>query len=215
MTQTAISKAITTVASLPGGFAQAEQRFGLSRTEDELFFLEWQTALPELQEVDRSELQIMRRRYLYHRTDDHLLEGAVTLLLASPLLTIAGFYDPPFRMKAETSVQLSLNDGEEILQGQLDVLVVQNQFWVLVVESKKTAISALSGLPQALGYLTASPNSLSFGMVTNGDEILLVKLRSSQYALSRIFAPFISFSELEQVTRILRSIGQAILEQTR
>ena len=206
MTQTAISKAIT--------IAQAEQRFGLSRTEDELFFPEWQTALPELQEVERAELQVMRRRYLYHRTDDHLLEGAVTLLLASPLLTIAGFYDPPFRMKAETSVQLSLNDGEEILQGRLDVLVVQNRLWVLVVESKKTAISALSGLPQALAYLTASPNDSapSFGMVTNGDEILLVKMRSSQYALSRIFAPFISLGELEQVTRILRGIGQGILQ---
>ncbi|MER3432941.1 MAG: type I restriction endonuclease subunit R [Leptolyngbya sp. ERB_1_1] len=207
MTQTAISKAIVTIA-------QAEQRFGLSRTEDELFFPEWQTALPELQEVERAELQVMRRRYLYHRTDDHLLEGAVTLLLASPLLTIAGFYDPPFRMKAETSVQLSLNDGEEILQGRLDVLVVQNRLWVLVVESKKTAISALSGLPQALAYLTASPNDSapSFGMVTNGDEILLVKMRSSQYALSRIFAPFISLGELEQVTRILRGIGQGILQ---
>ncbi|MBW4525408.1 MAG: hypothetical protein KME18_09475 [Phormidium tanganyikae FI6-MK23] len=100
MTQTAISKAMTTIA-------QAEQRLGLSRTEDEQFFLEWQVGLPELSQVDLSELQTMRRRYLYHRTEDYLLEGAVTLLLVSPLLTIAGFYDPPFRMKAETSVQLS------------------------------------------------------------------------------------------------------------
>jgi hypothetical protein len=206
MTQTAISKAITTIA-------QAEQRFGLGRTEDESFFPEWQTNLPELQEVDRSELQVMRRRYLYHRVDDHLLEGAVTLLLASPLLTIAGLYDPPFRMRAETSVQLSLNDSEEVLQGRLDILVVQNRFWVLAVESKKTAISAFSGLPQILAYLTASPNETNFGMVTNGDEILLVKVRSSQYALSRIFSPFISFHELEQITQILQGIGQVILGQ--
>ncbi len=209
MTQTAISRAITTIA-------QAEQRFGLSRTEDEQFFLEWQAGLPELSEVDRSELQIMRRRYLYHRSDDHLLEGAVTLLLASPLLTIAGFYDPPFKMKAETSVQLSFNDGEEVLQGRLDVLVLQEQFWILVLESKKTTLSALSGLPQALAYLMANPNlersRANFGMVTNGDEILLIKLRSTQYALSRIFAPFVSFGELEQVTRILRSVGRVMTE---
>ncbi len=81
MSQTAISKAITTIA-------QAEQRLGLSRTEDEQFFLEWQVGLPELNEVDLAELETMRRRYLYHRTEDHLLEGAVTLLLASPLLTL-------------------------------------------------------------------------------------------------------------------------------
>lgn len=206
MTQTAISKAITTIA-------QAEQRLGLSRTEDEQFFPEWQVGLPQLSQGDRSELQTMRRRYLYHRTEDHLLEGAVTLLLASPLLTIAGFYDPPFRMKAETSVELSLNDGEEILQGRLDVLVLQEQFWVLVLESKKTALSALSGLPQALAYLSANPSldRPMYGMVTNGDEILMMKVRSSQYALSRIFAPFISLGELEQVTQILRNIGQAVI----
>jgi hypothetical protein len=48
-------------------------------------------------------------------------EGTVTLLLASPLLAIAGFYDPPFRVRAEVLVQLTLDDGEEVLQGRIDV----------------------------------------------------------------------------------------------
>jgi hypothetical protein len=47
------------------------------------------------------------------------------LLLVSPLLALAGFYDPPFRIKAESSVELVLDDDEEILRGRIDVLVLQ------------------------------------------------------------------------------------------
>jgi hypothetical protein len=46
-------------------------------------------------------LDELRRRYLYQRSVGQLLEGTVTLLLASPLLAIAGFYDPPFQVRAE------------------------------------------------------------------------------------------------------------------
>jgi hypothetical protein len=95
----AIPEAITTIA-------KAERRFNLSRTEDESFFLEWQTMLPELLTVERFALDDVRRRYLYQRSEGQLLEGTITLLLASPLLAIAGFYDPLFRIRAEESIQL-------------------------------------------------------------------------------------------------------------
>lgn len=46
----------------------------------------------------------------------------------------------------------------------------------MVLESKKTTLSALSALPQALTYLMANPNPDKpvFGMVTNGDDILFI-----------------------------------------
>jgi len=156
----------------------------------------------------------MRQRYLYQRSKGHLLEGVVTLLLASPLLAIAGFYDPPFRVRAEESVRLTLDDGEEVLQGRINVLVLLNQLWVVVLESKKTALSVWSALPQTLAYLMANPQSEkpSFGMVTNGDEILFVKLAPAnrRYALSRVFAPFSSRTELHSALQILMCIGQVI-----
>ncbi len=206
----AITEAITTLA-------EAERRFNLSRTEDEAFFSEWQTSLPELSMTEQTALDQLRRRYLYQRSEGQLLEGTVTLLLASPLLTIAGFYDPPFRVRAEESVQLTLNDGEEVLQGRIDVLVLLNQLWVVVLESKKTALSVWAVLPQTLAYLMANPQSEqpSFGMVTNGDDILFVKLvqRSQRnYALSRVFAPFTSNRELYSALQILKRIGQVIGE---
>lgn len=204
----AITEAITTIA-------EAERRFCLTRCEDEAFFSEWQIQLPELSTVEKSALDNLRQRYLYQRSEGQLLEGTVTLLLASPLLAIAGFYDPPFRVRAEESVLLRLDDGEEVLQGRIDVLVLLNRFWVVVLESKKTALSVWAALPQALAYLMANPQSEqpSFGMVTNGDDILFVKLEQAgqrQYSLSRIFAPFTSSQELYGALQVLKRFGQAI-----
>lgn len=141
----AITDAITTLA-------EAERRFQLSRTEDDAVFSEWQTCLPHLSSFEQTALDELRQRYLYQRSEGQLLEGTVTLLLASPLLAIAGFYDPPFRVRAEASVQLTLEDGEEVLQGRIDVLVLLNQLWVVVLESKKTALSLWRALPQTLAY---------------------------------------------------------------
>ncbi|CAO5003246.1 type I site-specific deoxyribonuclease [Microcystis aeruginosa] len=154
------------------------------------------------------------QKYLYQRSAGQLLEETVTLLLVSPLLAIAGFYDPPLRVRAEESVSLTVDDGEEILSGRIDVLVWLNQFWVVIVESKKTALSVWTVLPQTLAYLMANPRpeKPSFALVTNGDDLLLVKLRANvhHYALSRIFAPFISREELYRVLQILKHIGAAI-----
>lgn len=208
MSTRAITEAITTLA-------EAERRFHLHRMENEQFFSEWRTGLPDLSDTEKTGLNELRRRYLYQRAESHLLEGTVMLLLASPLLAIAGFYDPPFKIRAEESVQITIDDGEEVLQGRIDVLVLHNQIWVVVLESKKTALSVWSALPQTLAYLMANPQPErpSFGMMTNGDDILFVKLTKidhRQYDVSRVFAPFISHQELYSVLQILKRMSRAI-----
>jgi len=205
---TAITEAITTLED-------AENRFGIMRVESEQFFPEWRVGLPEITEAEKASIDILRRRYVYHRSGGDLLEGTVMLLLVSPLLALCGFYDPPFRIKAESAVELVLNDGEEILRVRIDVLVLENIFWVMVLESKKTTISIWSAVPQALAYLMANPNPNRpvFGMVTNGDDILFLKLtqmNEAQYNTSRIFAPFASVQELYNVVQILKRIGQVV-----
>ena len=207
MTQTkAITDAITTLAD-------AEDRFGFIRIEDEQFFSEWCEELPAITEADKENLDVLRRRYLYHRAGGNLLEGTVMLLLVSPLLALAGFYDPPFRIKAEESVDVVVDDGEEILRGRIDVLVLQDRFWVMVLESKKTTLSVWTAVPQALAYLMANPNPNLpvFGMVTNGDDILFIKVAQADtphYNLSRVFAPLTSAKELYTVLQILKRFGQ-------
>ena len=135
--------------------------------------------------------------------------------MVSPLLNIVGFDDLPFRVRAEESVQLILEDSEEILQGRLDVLVLLNQIWIVVLESKKIALSVWTALPQTLAYLMANPLSdqSAFAVMTNGDEVLFVKLLPGDprsYVLSRVFSPFASDRELRSVLQILKRIGGEI-----
>jgi hypothetical protein len=210
MSQTiAITEAITTILA-------AEQKFNLKRNEDDQFFTEWQENLPELTTTDLTSLKDLRRRYLYHRSAGHLLESTVTLLLASPLLALTGFYDPPFRVRAEESVRLVLADSEEVLQGRIDALVICDTVWVIILESKKTMLSIWSALPQALAYLMANPNpeQCCFGVLINGDEIVFIKVdqsESPQYAVSRVFATLGSAQELATALQVLRRIGEHIL----
>ena len=195
--------------------AEAESRLNLSRTEDEAFFTEWQAQLPSPSDSEQTALDTLRRRLLYHRADGELLEGAVALLVASPLLELAGFYDPPFRMKAEAAIEIAIDDGEEILRGRIDILILQNQLWVIVLECKKTTISTRSALPQALAYMMANPDldKPRFGMLTNGDDVLFVKLRAQptpEYGLSRAFSIYTVPSELRSAFQVLKHLGQGI-----
>jgi hypothetical protein len=172
----AVTETITTIA-------EAERRFGLIRNASKDFFTEWYDQLPEInQESDRTNLETLWQRYMYHRSNGNLLESTVMLLLVSPLLTIAGLYDPPFLIEAEESVQIELADSQETLQGRIDLLVLCDLLWVVVLESKKTMLSVWSALPQTLAYLMANPNRggthpaknrPTFGMLTNGDDIVI------------------------------------------
>jgi hypothetical protein len=116
----AVTEAVTTIA-------EAERKFGLSRSESKDFFTEWYDELPAMNSSDRASLEILWRRYIYHRSGGHLLESTVMLLLVSPLLTITGLYDPPFLLKAEESVLIKISDSEETLQGRIDVLVLRDR----------------------------------------------------------------------------------------
>ncbi len=195
--------------------AEVEARFGLRRAEDEQFFDEWQQDLPALSRAEQAKLQTLRQRLLYHRAEGDLLEGAVMLLVASPLLELTGFYDPPFRMQAEAGVEVAVADGEEILRGRIDVLIMQQQVWTLVLESKKTTISTRSALPQALTYMMAAPDlpKPQFGLLTNGDDLLFIKLAlqpQKQYSLSRVFSLYTLTQEWQAGLQVLKRLAQIV-----
>lgn len=202
---------------------EVETRLGLSRSEDTTFFSEWRAPLPNLSAVESDRLEVMRQRLLYHRADGDLLEGSVMLLVASPLLELAGFYDPPFKLKAEAAVEVVVDDGDEVLRRRIDALILrqsgqqsgQQNFWVLVLEAKKTTISTRSALPQALAYMMANtqPGLPTFGLLTNGDDVLFVKLATqpvNQYSLSRVFSLYTLPEELQVALQILKRVGGAI-----
>ncbi len=192
---------------------KAESLFQLKRVDDSQFFPEWFENLPALNHEETTTLDRIQKSYLYNSTDGTLTESTVNLLLVSPLLYLAGFFDPPFKIRAEKSVEISGLENDMILKGRIDALVFQERLWLLLVESKQAKFSFTAAIPQALAYMMANPNPelSTYGMATNGDHFIFIKLTqnpTSQYDLSNDFSLFARpQNELYQVLQILKRIG--------
>ncbi|NER28293.1 MAG: type I restriction enzyme HsdR N-terminal domain-containing protein [Symploca sp. SIO1C4] len=195
---------------------EAESRFNLSRTNDLNFFKEWQENLPELTTAEQETLDRIKNSYLYNSADGAITEATVNLLLISPLLYLAGFCDPPFKLRAEKSVEIAVEEVDEIYRGRIDTLVLKNLFWLTLIESKQTKFSFSVAIPQALAYMMANPNpeQPTFGLVTNGDNFIFLKLVKkpvAQYDLSTDFSIFARpHNELYEVLRVMKRIGTEI-----
>ncbi len=196
---------------------QLTEKFGLQLVEDEQLFREWQDDLPEITEAEKQRLDRVKASYSNLIEDPPLLENTVKMVVLSPLLDLAGFYLPPFRIKSEKSIEISLENEGVIIKGQIDVLAVCNQFWVVVIESKQAAFSLEVGKSQLLTYMLANPypERPTYGLLTNGNSFLFIKLIQSntpQYLLSRLFYILNPGNDLYQVLRIFKHMAQLAIE---
>ncbi len=85
----------------------------------------------------------------------------------------------------------------------------------MVLECKKTTVSTRSALPIALAYMMANPDldQPRFGLLTNGDDVLFVKLMAQptrEYGLSREFSIYTVLRELRSAFQVLKHLGQGI-----
>ena len=195
--------------------AYLEARFGLQQTEGEDFFTEWFDALPEITDIEKQYLDRVKTNFMRLVKHPPILENAVKMLVVSPLLDLAGFYGEPFFLATEESLEIALEDEGEIIRGRIDVLVIQEKFWLLVIESKRASFSLLAAIPQILTYMLANPNPDKpvFGLVTNGEDfqfIELIKQDKAKYNLSDKFTLSKRKNELYQVLRILRKLSQSL-----
>jgi hypothetical protein len=201
-----IPQAITSIGDL-------RAKFDLAPTNDPQFFTEWFQELPDLSALEKHSLDKIKQRYTRHRDRGKVAEGVVNLLLVSPLLELAGFYDEPFFITTEPQVEILLEDEDELLRGRIDTLVIQNRLWVLVVESKRS-ISFEAAIPQALTYMMANPQPEQpvYGMVTDGSLFMFIKLLAqapAQYDFSDTFSLLLlRQNKLYEVLQVLRSIGK-------
>ncbi|WP_339366784.1 restriction endonuclease subunit R [Gloeocapsa sp. PCC 7428] len=189
-------------------------KFGLQRVEDDQFFREWLDELPELTAVERQALDRVKRNYLY-LLEYPVMESIVKMAVLSPLLDLAGFYEPPFRVDGENEVKVAAIDEGEVIQGSIDVLVIQGQLWVSVIEAKNSEFSLTKAIPQTLAYMLARPNQEkpAFGVVLNGSEFLFIKLVQAnvpQYALSDVFSLLNRGNDLYEVLRVLKRWGRIV-----
>ncbi len=195
-------------------------KFGLQRTFDEQFFSEWQlTEFPELNDFDKYFLDRAKKAYFNLIEYPPLLEDTVKMAVLAPLLNLAGFYLYPFHTKSEYSVKVSTVDGEIVVEGKIDVLVLKEQFWIMVIESKQAAFSIEAGLAQILAYMLANKNQEKpcFGMITTGGSFVFIKLLKGefpQYALSRVFELNNPGNDLYRVLSVLKQLEQTALNES-
>ena len=117
----------------------------------------------------------------------------------------------------QNPTSFSLSSGHTIaVQGRIDILVIQDSFWILVIESKPARLDVTAGIPQALTYLLSASNlqSSSYGMVTNGREVLFLKCDHQQsvpqYTRSPTYRLLENRAERIQVLQGLKQIGTYI-----
>jgi predicted type IV restriction endonuclease len=193
-----------------------ERDFQLQRNDDRDFFREWRQELVNLSQGDRDVLKRITEFYKNISSKSVVSENIVKMAILSPLLDLAGFYSSQFAIADEESITVSAIDGETIYRGRIDILVIQQSLWILVIESKSSSFSLHKALPQALAYMLASPNpaKTTFGLITNGSEYRFVKLDATGnapiYATSSLFSIFPPDDDLPTVLQILRRLAQII-----
>ena len=194
---------------------ELEEKFGLQLVTNAEFFTEWTNDFIELNDAEKSSLERVKSNYLNLTKRRPMSEEAVKMVVLSPLLDLAGFYQPPYEIETEKSTEISAEDESIIVKGNIDVLVIQKRLWVLVIESKSTKFDVLTALPQALAYMLNTPNTeqSTFGLLVNGREFVFVKLvQQEKPKYARSYALSIERdAEFQQVLSVLKRIGQLIL----
>jgi hypothetical protein len=231
--------------------ADLKEQFNLQKFANESFFDECLEYLPELTDLEKQYLERVKTNYISLVENSPLLEEAVSqrvagvppvvatgepvrvkLVILSPLLDLAGFYRSPFQIATEEPIEISeeiaITDGresngigKEIIKGRIDVLVLYKQFWLLVIESKRTNFSLQKAIPQALTYMLSSPNLIQnpqknvYGFVTNGEDFQFLKLviidNKPVYGLSDRLTLYKRENELYNVLILLKKLGQMII----
>jgi Type I restriction enzyme R protein N terminus (HSDR_N) len=173
-----------------------------------------------LDEAERAALDRVKANFEELMEDPPMLENTVKMVVLAPLIDLAGFYHKPFRLETETSVELEMEDEGITIRGRMDVLVLKNRLWLLVIESKRSDFAVTRAIPQALAYMLGNSELAqpTFGMIANGNEFLFLKTTHQptvEYATSRLFSLVNPGNELHEVLQVLKRLGQiAILAPT-
>lgn len=203
MVTVGITKAITNLH-------EAHVKLDLSPSPKANFFEEWQQDLPPLTEVEAATCDRLKQRYLYYADSGAITEGTVNLILLAPLLETLGLMDPPYQVRSEKYVRFEIEDGDTLLDGLIDALLLHDQLWLIVIESKRYGFSVRQAIPQTLSYLASAPTSPVFALITTGEDYLFIKLdrQSSHYALSDKFTLSTAVgNELLRVAQILKKLA--------
>ncbi|WP_341527517.1 restriction endonuclease subunit R [Nostoc sp. UHCC 0302] len=142
-------------------------------------------SLEPLSEFEQQDLLRIGNDFERYLSAGKISEGLVKFLTIAPLMRLAGFYDVPIRLTMVDSIAIAVEDEDTNIKGQMDILAVNSAqaktppvFWVLVIETKNSAIDVSEGLPQLLTYAFKSLEQQTsvWGLMTNGLRYQFVHL---------------------------------------
>ena len=169
-------------------------------------------SLEPLSEFEQQDLLRIRSDFERYLNARKISEGLVKFLTIAPLMRLAGFYDVPIRLTMEDSIALAVEDEDRRITGRMDILAINSPqsniaplFWVLVIETKNSAIEVGEGLSQLLTYAFKSLNQQPsvWGLVTNGLRYQFVYLRCDQQPTYQLM-PLLNLNESPGATELLQ-----------
>jgi hypothetical protein len=199
--------------------ADVIDRFNLQEVTDVGFFPEYREPLPALTDEAKRWLDKVQADFL-SVTRYSPQEEIVKLMVLAPILSIADLSRYPFIPRAEQSIDIEIPNDEPdaaVIRGRIDVLVLHQRLWAVLVEAKRHQLNVWEGLPQALTYMMASPNGEqpNYGLVLNGTDFLFVKLvkrdDTGSYAVSRLFSMRNQGQDFYDVVRVLSQLRDLLL----
>lgn len=179
-----VTKAITNLN-------EAHNTFQLQPTPSSTFFPEWLGPFPDLTLKEVEVCDRLRTRYQYYQAEGAITESTVNLIMVAPILELLGLHDPPYLIKGEKYIKIEIEDKDQVLDGLIDILVMQNRLWFILLETKRYGFSVMQALPQTLIYMMSNPGNgdVSYGLITTGEDYLFVKLdpQTREYDVSDKF----------------------------
>ncbi|NDJ20816.1 restriction endonuclease subunit R [Nostoc sp. B(2019)] len=168
--------------------------------------------LEPLTDIEQQDVLRIRNDFRRYLTLGKISEGLVKFLTIAPLMRLAGFYDVPIRLTMEDSIAIAVEDEDKKITGRMDILAISSPqtntappFWVLVIETKNSAINVIEGLPQLLTYAFKSLEQQPsvWGLVTNGQLYQFVYLRRDQQLTYQVMT-LLNLNESEGAIKLLQ-----------
>ncbi|MBE9004309.1 restriction endonuclease subunit R [Fortiea sp. LEGE XX443] len=178
-------------------------------------------SLEPISEFEQQDLLRIRSDFDRYLSEGKISEGLVKFFTIAPLMRLAGFYDVPIRLTMEDSVAIAVEDEDKRITGRMDILAVNTfqsnaapPFWILVIETKNSAIDISEGLPQLITYAFKSLEQQSsvWGLATNGLRYQFVYLTRAQQPTYQLM-PSLNLNESPdaiELLQVLKSICQLV-----
>lgn len=168
--------------------------------------------LEPLTEFEQQDLLRIRKDFHRYLRLGKISEGLVKFLTIAPLMRLAGFYDVPIRLTMEDSIAIAVEDEDRRITGRMDILAINSPqsniappFWVVVIETKNSAVEVGEGLPQLLTYAFKSLEQQTsvWGLATNGLRYQFVHLRRDEQPNYQLM-PLLSLNESPDAIELLQ-----------